>query len=110
MNAEADRLVRDALSAVDESGNHNMPEGVAVVEGAEAATRLREPRRASWRDLPTAEMVAHLLATPTIADRVWTDEARLPRETRDAFVRRVLLGETVPVEDAPESDGEEASG
>ena len=41
-------------------------------------------------------MSAHLLATPTIPDRVWTDESRLPRETREAFVRRVLLGETAP--------------
>lgn len=53
-----------------------------------------KPRRASWRDLPPAEMAAHLLATPTISDRAWTAEPRLPRETRPAFVRRVLLGET----------------
>jgi hypothetical protein len=30
-----------------------------------------------------------------------SDEPRLPRETRTAFIRRVLLGETEPVE-APE--------
>ena len=40
---------------------------------------------------------AHLLETPTINDRAWTDEPRLPRETRTAFIRRVLLGETEPV-------------
>ena len=45
-------------------------------------------------------MAAHLLETPAIADRVWTDEQRLPRETR-TFNRRILLGETQPVE-APE--------
>jgi hypothetical protein len=50
---------------------------------------------------PAAETAAHLLETPTIADRVWTDEQRLPSDTRTAFIRRVLLSETEPVE-APE--------
>ena len=68
-----------------------------------APARRRKPRRASWRELPAAEMAAHLLETPTIGDRVWTDEPRLPRETRTAFIRRVLLGETEPVE-APEGE------
>jgi hypothetical protein len=74
-----------------------LPDGVAVVE---VAPTRRKARTASWRDLPAAGMGAHLLATPTIPDRVWTDEPRLPRETREAFVRRVLLGETAPVKDA----------
>src|SRR5215216_3483626 len=63
-------------------------------------TEPRKPRKASWRELPPAEMAAHLLATPTISDGVWTSEPRLPRETRSDFVRRVLLGET------PESEPE----
>ncbi len=54
----------------------------------------RKPRKASWRVLPPAEMAAHLLATPTIADGVWTSVPRLPREKRSDFVRRVLLGDT----------------
>ena len=33
-----------------------------------APARRRNPRRASWRELPAAEMAAHLLETPTIAD------------------------------------------
>ena len=53
----------------------------------------RKPRRASWRELPPAEMAAHLLATPTISDGAWTSEPRLPHERRSDFVRRVLLGE-----------------
>jgi ribonuclease HI len=57
-------------------------------------TEPRRPRKAWWRELPPAEMAAHLLATPTIADGVWTSEPRLPRETRSDFVRRVLLGGT----------------
>ena len=60
----------------------------------------RKPRKASWRELPPAEMAAHLLATPTIADVAWTSEPRRPRETRSDFVRRVLLDE------APESEPE----
>jgi hypothetical protein len=66
-------------------------------------TEPRKPRKASWRELPPAEMAAHLLATPTIADGVWTSKSRLPRETRSEFVRRVLLGETPESEpEAPE--------
>ena len=57
-------------------------------------TEPRKPRKASWRELPPAEMAAHLLATPTISDGAWTSEPRLPREKRSDFVRRVLLGET----------------
>ena len=65
-------------------------------------TERRKARKAFWRELPPAEMAAHLLATPTIADRAWTSEGRLPRETRSDFVRRVLLGETPNSEpDAP---------
>ena len=63
-----------------------------------APARRRKPRRAPWRELPATEMAVHLLNTPTIFDRAWTDERRLPRETRPAFIRRVLLGETEPVE------------
>jgi hypothetical protein len=48
-------------------------------------------------------MAAHLLETPTIADRAWTDEPRLPRETRTAFIHRVLLRETESV-DAPKGE------
>ena len=81
----------------------------------------RKPRKASWRELPPAEMAAHLLATPTISDRAWTSEPRLPREMRSDFVLRVLLGETPspsrkrltprpqsrgPSRDQPETPGE----
>ena len=71
-------------------------------------TEPRKPRKASWRELPPAEMAAHLLATPTISDGVWTSEPRLPRETRSDFVRRVLLGESPESEpDTPEADAAE---
>ena len=79
--------------------NPRAPPELQPAEAVVAApARRRKPRRASWRELPAAEMAAHLLETPTIGDRAWTDERRLPRETRTAFIRRVLLGETEPVE------------
>jgi Reverse transcriptase-like len=56
-------------------------------------------------------MAVHLLATPTISDGVWTSEPRLPRETRQDFVRRVLLGETPESEpDTPEAEAAELAG
>src|SRR4051812_35869651 len=64
-------------------------------------TGPRKSRVPSWRELPPAEMAAHLLATPTVTDSAWTSEPRLPREKRSDFVRRVLLGETP--EAAPET-------
>jgi ribonuclease HI len=71
-------------------------------------TEPRKPRKASWRELPPAEIAAHLLATPTIADGVWTSEPRLPREKRSDFVRRVLLGETPESEpETPEAEAAE---
>jgi ribonuclease HI len=71
-------------------------------------TGPRKPRRASWRELPPAEMAAHLLATPTISDGAWTSEPRLPRETRSDFVRRVLLDETPEFEpETPEAEAAE---
>ena len=42
-------------------------------------------------------MAEHLIARPTIADEAWAEgEPRLPGEDREAFIRRVLLGETAP--------------
>ena len=74
-------------------------------------TGSRKPRKASWRELPPAEMAAHLLATPTISDRAWTSEPRLPGETRSDFVRRVLLGETPEAEpETPEAEAAEPAG
>lgn len=74
-------------------------------------TEPRKPRKASWRELPPAEMAAYLLATPTISDGVWTSEPRLPRETRSDFVRRVLLGERPESEpETPEAEAAELAG
>ena len=86
-----------AVAKLGPTPEHRLSFNAEAVVAAPA--RRRKPRRAPWRELPAAEMAAHLLETPTIGDRVWTDERRLPRETRPAFIRRVLLGETAPVED-----------
>src|SRR6266498_2631667 len=95
----------DAVAKLGPTPEHRLSFNARCFAGAVVAapTRRRKPRRASWRELPAAEMAAHLLETPTIADRVWTDEPRLTHETRTAFIRRVLLGETEPVE-APEGE------
>src|SRR3954467_7299344 len=71
-------------------------------------TGPKKSREVSWRELPPAGMAAHLLATPTMADGVWTSEPRLPREKRSDFVRRVLLGETPESEpETPETEAAE---
>jgi ribonuclease HII len=94
-----------AVAKLGPTPEHRLSFNARCFAGAVVAApaRRRKPRRASWRELPAAEMAAHLLETPTIGDRVWTDEPRLPHETRTAFIRRVLLGETEPVE-APEGE------
>jgi hypothetical protein len=84
---------------LDDSDDHG-----SLAPGTPASSaRRRKPRGASWRELPAAEKAAHLLETPTIADRVWTDKPHLPRETRTAFIRWILLDETEPVE-APKGE------
>jgi ribonuclease HII len=87
---------RAAVAKLGPSREHRLSFKMSdAVEVAVAAPARRKPR-GDWRELPAAEMAAHLFETPTIADRYWTDEPRLPRETRSAFIRRVLLSETEP--------------
>jgi ribonuclease HII len=84
-----------ALAKHGRTAEHRRSFNVRAVDagGAPPAHRSK-PSRAPWRELPAWEMAAHLLATPTIADRVWTDKPRLSGETRAAFIHRVVLGET----------------
>jgi ribonuclease HII len=101
------RQHRAALAKLGPTSVHRMsfdPCGFAAAVVATPSHR-RKPPRVSWRELPPAEMAAYLLEKPTIGDRLWTVEPRLHRETRPAFIRRVLLAETEPIE-AP--DGETA--
>jgi hypothetical protein len=91
-----------AIAKLKPTSEHRKTFNVRRLAVAAAPACPRKPSRASWRGLPAEEMAAHLLETPTIGDRMWTDEFRLPREARTAFIRRVLLGETGPVEAPPE--------
>jgi ribonuclease HI len=83
MNVEADALASRALG-----------------RGRRAPARIARatPGKAAWRDLPAADLAAHLLAVPQICDRAWTSEPRLLRETRPAFIARVLLGAGGPIQ------------
>ena len=85
----------DALAVAAKLSDGDAPSARPV---AADPARSGKSRSASWRDLPAEEMAAHLLDRPTISDRAWTDEPRLPRETRTGFIRRVLLGEPASVE------------
>jgi hypothetical protein len=96
---------REAAAAANLS--QSAPAAEAVAEVFEPASQAKSPRKrkapAAWKSLPPAELAAHLLATLTIADSSWTTEPRLPRENRESFIRRIVLGET------PESGTEEAA-
>lgn len=46
--------------------------------------------KAAWKEFPPAEKARHLLDHQTLPDRSWTDEARLPKESRAEFIVRVL--------------------
>ncbi len=81
------------VEAIDESG-----EPVEETEPeAEAATpKPKKTKKApEWKSLPDAEKAQYLLDHQTLSDRTWTDELRLMGEKRDAFVRRILLGEVL---------------
>jgi hypothetical protein len=72
-------------------------EAVDELRAPEPASPAKSPRKRkapAWKSLPPSELAAHLLATPTIADCHWTTEPRLPRENRESFIRRIVLGET----------------
>jgi len=50
-------------------------------------------QRLRWQELAPAEKAEYLFAHLTISDRSWTDEPRRQGEKREAFIRRVLLGD-----------------
>jgi ribonuclease HI len=84
-NKEADALVNRAFGPK-----------TALKEPSESKP-MSKAKKPAWKDLAPAEMAAHLMATPTLGDRTWTDEQRLKGEKRDAFIRRILLGETTVI-------------
>ena len=95
---------REAAAAASLSASAPAAEAVAEVvapEPSSPATSVRKRKAPAWKSLPPAEVAEHLLATVTIADSAWTTEPRFPRENRESFIRRIVLGET------PESSTEE---
>ena len=99
-NLEADQLVRDALDAVRLTG---APPGTRAPQIARTTRTAPKPPvvdtsagklapkagGAAWRSLPRDRLLAHLLATPQIADAAHTAETRKPGESREAFLRRL---------------------
>ena len=88
---------REAAAAANVSQSAPAAEAVADVFAPEPASPVKSPRKRkapAWTSLPPAELAAHLLATLTISDSAWTTEPRLPRENRESFIRRIVLGET----------------
>jgi hypothetical protein len=95
-------------AAAEANRFHSAPSTEAVAKfapGPESPAESTRKRNApAWKSLPPAELAAHLLATPTIADCHWTTQPRHPRENREFFIRRIVLGKT------PEAPAEEAAG
>lgn len=83
-----------ALATLGHTPEHRRTFIVRRLARVAAPPRRSRSRSASWRQLPAAELAAHLLEKRTIADGVWTDQQRLPGENRTAFIRRVLLGDS----------------
>jgi hypothetical protein len=46
-----------------------------------------------WGSMTNAERADYLRDRPTLPDANWTTETRLPGESRDAFISRVLTPE-----------------
>jgi hypothetical protein len=89
------RRAREAAAAANVSSDDRS----AAPAPAPTPPRVRKSRSAAWRDLPPAQMAAHLLTVIQITDRAWTAEPRLPGESREGFIRRLLLGEVPPAAD-----------
>lgn len=47
------------------------------------------PKKAEWRGLSKTKLEKFLLENVNICDSAWTDEDRLPGESRESFIKRV---------------------
>ncbi len=76
---------------------NNVQIGNTAEPAAEAATPKPKKTKMApeWKSLPDAQKAQHLLDHPTLSDRTWTKEPRLKGEKRDAFIRRILLGQVL---------------
>jgi ribonuclease HI len=88
-NREVDVLAgqarRNFLAPAPQTSGATSSRTTSATPSKSAATATR-----SWRDLPDTQKAEHLLAKPTISDSSWTNEKRLPGESRTAFVGRIL--------------------
>jgi hypothetical protein len=81
---------------VSDEGDVEVLIGDTAEPEVDAATPTPTPKMApEWKALPDTEKAQHLLDHPTLSDRNWTSEPRLKGEKRDAFIRRVLLGQVL---------------
>ena len=97
MNQQNDDLaalaaeVRETRELVEQMHGALEAVATALLGALTPVAPVVEPTKpAVWDSLSPSERVAYLLDRPTLPDRAWTDEPRLPGENRDAFIRRVL--------------------
>jgi hypothetical protein len=90
-------LLRIDVYVVSDEGDVEIQIGDTLEPEVEAATpKPKKTKEApKWKALPNAEKAQYLLEHPTLSDRTWTNEPRLKGEKRDAFIRRVLLGQVL---------------
>jgi hypothetical protein len=94
-------LLRIDVYVVSDEGDVEVLIGDTAEPEVEAATPTPTPTPTpKWKTLTDAERAQYLLDRPTRSDRSWTSEPRLKGEKRDAFIRRVLLGQVLQGEAA----------
>ena len=87
--AREEGIRRNNVQIGNTEGGH-----IPTVEAEAATPKPKKTKKApEWKSLPDAKKAQYLLDHPTLSDRTWTNEPRLKGEKRDAFIRRILLGE-----------------
>ncbi len=95
------RCFADDVQAIDENGepieeideNGEPIEETDEPEAEEAPKAKKAKKPPEWKSLPDDQKAAYLLEHLTLSDHTWTDEPRRKGEKREAFIRRVLLGD-----------------
>jgi hypothetical protein len=89
-------LLRIDVYVVSDEGDVEVVIGDMVEPEVDVATPTPKTTTApEWKALPDTEKAQYLLDHPTLSDGSWTSEPRLKGEKRDAFIRRVLLGQVL---------------
>ena len=90
-------LAHRLCNKLDHSIRNGLPIEKDLARIGRAAAATPKPRKTKrtpeWKSLPNAEKAQYLLDHQTLSDRTWTDKLRLKGEKRDAFIRRILLGQ-----------------